>query len=166
MVVKEVKLTKEGYDELNEERRKLIDEELPQVIEQLQAAREMGDLSENADYGAAKDRQAIITSRIKEIESLLNNAEVVVANKKDKTVGMGKVVSVKKLKDKKTIKVLMVSTEEASTSTSSSFEDDEIMKISTDSPLGQALIGHKTGDVVTVKTGKPYDVEIVDLEIR
>lgn len=160
---KEVKLTKNGYEELNEERRKLIDEELPQVIEQLQAARAMGDLSENADYSAAKDRQAVITSRIKEIESLLNNAEVVVANKKDKSVGMGKVVTIKKLKEKKTLKVLMVSTEEAS---AYSFDGEEVMKISTDSPLGQALIGHKTGDVVTVKANNPYDAEIVDIEIK
>ncbi len=160
---KEVKLTKEGFEELNEERRKLIDEELPEVIEQLQAARAMGDLSENADYSAAKDRQAIITSRIKEIEALLNNAEVVVANKKDKSVGMGKVVTIKKIKENKIAKVLIVSTEEAS---AYSFEGEEVMKVSTDSPLGQALIFHKTGDVVTIKTNKPYDVEIVDIEIK
>lgn len=160
---KEIILTQEGIDELNREKRKLIDEELPLVIEQLQAARSMGDLSENADYSAAKDRQSIIESRIKEIETILVNAKVVEVNKKDKSAGMGKYVVFENLSNNKQIKVLIVSTEEASPYSTGA---NEFMKISTDCPIGMALVGHKVGDIVTVKAKKPYDIKILSVDIK
>ena len=160
---KEIILTQEGIDELNREKRKLIDEELPSVIEQLQAARSMGDLSENADYSAAKDRQSIIESRIKEIETILVNAKVVEVNKKDKSAGMGKYVVFENLSNNKQIKVLIVSTEEASPYSTGT---NEFMKISTDCPIGMALVGHKVGDIVTVKAKKPYDIKILSVDIK
>lgn len=158
---KEIVLTQEGIDELNKEKRELIDVELPSVIEQLQSARSMGDLSENADYSAAKDRQSQIESRIKEIEYILSNAKVIEINKKDKGVGMGKTVTFKVLSTGKLMKVLIVSTEEASPKS-----DSAIMKISNECPVGSALIGHKIGETVTVKAKTAYDIEIIDIQTK
>ena len=76
MATKDIILTQEGLDKLNAEYRNLIDVERPQVIEALQNARAMGDLSENADYDAARNRQAEIEGRINEIENILANAKV------------------------------------------------------------------------------------------
>ena len=70
-----VLLTKSGVEKLEEERDNLINVERPRVIEELQLARSQGDLSENADYDAARDKQAQIEQRIKEIEYMLQNAE-------------------------------------------------------------------------------------------
>lgn len=158
---KEVVLTQEGYDDLYKEMRYLIDVQQPENLKKLNAARDMGDLSENADYSAAKDEQSQIEGRIKEIEKILNNAKVVQVNKKDKSVGMGKTVLFKNLSNGKEIKVLIVSTEEAAP-----LNNDGAMKISTDSPIGSALLGHKVGDVVTVKANRTYDIEIVEVDVK
>ena len=72
-----VLLTKSGVEKLEEERDNLINVERPRVIEELQLARSQGDLSENADYDAARDKQAQIEQRIKEIEYMLQNAEII-----------------------------------------------------------------------------------------
>ena len=71
-------LTNEGKEQYEKEYRRLLDVERPEVIEQLQAARAMGDLSENADYDAARNRQAQIEARISEIEYILNNYSKVI----------------------------------------------------------------------------------------
>ena len=76
-----VLLTKSGVEKLEEERDNLINVERPRVIEELQLARSQGDLSENADYDAARDKQAQIEQRIKEIEYMLQNAEIILKNK-------------------------------------------------------------------------------------
>ena len=75
-----VLLTKSGVEKLEEERDNLINVERPRVIEELQLARSQGDLSENADYDAARDKQAQIEQRIKEIEYMLQNAEIMLLN--------------------------------------------------------------------------------------
>ena len=72
-----VLLTKSGVEKLEEERDNLINVERPRVIEELQLARSQGDLSENADYDAARDKQAQIEQRIKQIEYMLQNAEII-----------------------------------------------------------------------------------------
>ena len=90
---KEYILTKEGLDKLNAEYRSLIDDERPAVIEALQNARAMGDLSENADYDAARNKQAEIEGRIKEIEHILANVKVVEENKKSKTIQLSIIVT-------------------------------------------------------------------------
>ena len=81
MATKEIVLTQEGYENLQAEYRNLIDVERPQVIEALQNARAMGDLSENADYDAARNKQAEIEGRITEIENILANAKIVAEGK-------------------------------------------------------------------------------------
>ena len=81
-----VLLTKSGVEKLEEERDYLINVERPRVIEELQLARSQGDLSENADYDAARDKQAQIEQRIKEIEYMLQNAEIISEEQMDLNV--------------------------------------------------------------------------------
>ena len=90
---KDIILTQEGVEQLNKEYRHLIDVERPAVIEALQNARAMGDLSENADYDAARNKQAEIEGRINEIEAILANAKVVSDTGKSKTINISNTVT-------------------------------------------------------------------------
>ena len=158
MATKDIIITQEGLDKLNAEYRNLIDVERPQVIEALQNARAMGDLSENADYDAARNRQAEIEGRIHEIENILANAKVVEAGK-TKTINISNVVTFEDLTDNSQLTVKIVSSIE-----SDPLSDPENIKISNECPLGAALIGHKVGDEVTVKASPDYKVRIIDFK--
>ena len=158
-VNKEIVLTKQGVEDLNKEYRELIDIERPAVIEALQNARSMGDLSENADYDAARNHQAKIEDRIKEIENILANAKLVDVNKKDKAISLGKTVTYEIVSSGKKVTVSIVSSEESSPVNGGK------MKISNECPIGVALIGHRNGDVVTVKTSKPYDIKVLEVTV-
>lgn len=136
----EYKLTKSGIEDLEKELRELIDDVRPEVIEQIAAARAQGDLSENADYDAARNRQAEVEGRIKQIEDILANAVVIDTNTKDNRVGIGDSVVLEN-QDGKKVTYRIVGTIEA---------DPLNNKISDVSPLGSKLIGHKKGDSVTV----------------
>lgn len=155
-VNKEFVLTKEGLDKLNAEYRNLIDVERPAVIEALQNARAMGDLSENADYDAARNKQAEIEGRIKEIEHILANVKIVDETKKSKTIQLSNVVTYLDLELDKEFTVKIVSSIEADP-----VSDAKNLKVSNECPLGLALLGHKVGDEVTVKANSPYDIRIV-----
>jgi transcription elongation factor GreA len=159
-VNKEIILTQEGVENFKKEYRHLIDVDRPAVIEALQNARAMGDLSENADYKAARDRQAEIEDRIKELESILANAKIANVDKKDKSVSLGKTVTFTILGSGKQLTVAIVSSEEAAPLANASK-----MKISTECAVGMALVGHKAGDVVTVKTNKPYEIKIDEVKV-
>ena len=158
MATKDIILTQEGLDKLKAEYRNLIDVERPQVIEALQNARAMGDLSENADYDAARNKQAEIEGRINEIENILANAKVVEVGK-TKTINISNVVTYTDLSDNETYKVKIVSSIE-----SDPLSDSENIKISNECPLGEALIGHKIGDEVTVKASPDYKIRIEDFK--
>lgn len=136
----EYKLTKSGLEDLEKELRELIDYVRPEVIEQLTASRAQGDLSENADYDAARNRQAEVEGRIKQIEDILANAVVIDTNTKDNRVGIGDSVVLEN-QDGKRVTYRIVGTIEA---------DPLNNKISDVSPLGSKLIGHKKGDSVTI----------------
>lgn len=136
----EYKLTKSGIEDLEKELRELIDDVRPEVIEQIAAARAQGDLSENADYDAARNRQAEVEGRIKQIEDILANVVVIDTNTKDNRVGIGDSVTLEN-QDGKKISYRIVGTIEA---------DPLNNKISDVSPLGSKLIGHKKGDSVTI----------------
>jgi transcription elongation factor GreA len=155
---KEFVLTKEGLEQLNKEYRNLIDVERPEVIEALNNARAMGDLSENADYDAARNKQAQVEARIKEIETILANAKVV-SDKKGKTINISNVVTFKDLSCGETLEVKIVSSIE-----SDPLSDPKHMKISNECALGIALIGKKAGDKVTVKADEPYEIEIIEVK--
>ncbi len=160
MATKDIILTQEGLDQLNAEYRNLIDVERPAVIEALQNARAMGDLSENADYDAARNKQAEIEGRIHEIENILANAKVVEEGKgKAKTINISNVVTFEDLSDNSTLTVKIVSSIEANP-----LSNAENIKISNECPLGAALIGHKIGDEVVVKANPDYKVRIIDFK--
>ena len=140
-----VLLTKSGVEKLEEERDNLINVERPRVIEELQLARSQGDLSENADYDAARDKQAQIEQRIKEIEYMLQNAEIISEEQMDlKVVKPGTTVTILDLSEK--------DAEPESYQIVGYTETDPLNgKISNESPLGMALLGHEVGDDVLVE---------------
>lgn len=157
-MTQEIILTREGVEQLNKELRRLIDVEKPEVIEALKNARAMGDLSENADYDAARDRQAKVEGRIKEIEEILANAKVV-ETKKGREIGISSVVKFKDLSTGEILEVKIVSSIE-----SDPLSDPDHMKISNECDLGLALIKKKVGDTVTVKAMEPYEIEILEVK--
>ena len=100
MATEKIELTREGEAKLTQELRHLIDIDRPEVLEQLAAARAQGDLSENADYDAARNKQAEVEARIKEIENILANAKIIEDKKSvSKLVALGSTVEVKDLSD-------------------------------------------------------------------
>ena len=156
--MKEYILTQEGYDKLNAEYRDLIDVQRPLVIEQLQNARAMGDLSENADYDAARNKQAQIEGRIKEIEAIFDAAKIVEATS-TKAVNISNFVTFKDLSDGSVQTVKIVSSIESDPITN----PDNIL-ISNECPLGAALVGRKVGDIATVKAKTNYDIEVLEIK--
>ena len=151
-----IQLTREGYDKLNGELRNLIDVIRPEVIEQLAYARSLGDLSENADYDAAKARQADVEQRIQQLEDILANATIIEeVNTSTKVVSFGRTVTLKNLTNQKTYTFKIVGTHETNPSEGT---------ISNASPLGEAIMGAKINDKVTVKAPKPYQVQVLKVE--
>lgn len=147
-------LTNEGFLEIEEELNNLREVKRPAIIKALKDARALGDLSENADYDAARNEQAQIEGRIVELEKILEIAELI--EKKDTdSVGLGTTVKIKYLEDDDVEEYRIVGSKEADPS-----ED----KISNESPLAKAIIGAKAGEVRSVESpnGK-YDVEILEI---
>ena len=129
---------------------------LPQIVERIKAAKEQGDLSENAEYTAARDEQARLNGELLEIESILKYAEIITVVNSD-VIQVGSKVSYKDLETNEVYSFSIVGTAEA---------DLENGKISNEAPIGKALYGHKVGEVVTVikpKGGK-YEIEIISVE--
>jgi len=150
----ELLLTPEGFLALEEELNDLKQNRRPDIIKSLKEARALGDLSENAEYDAARNEQAQVEGRIKELEYKLENA--IVSDGKDKTVvSVGNTITVKYIEDQEEEIYKMVGSLEA---------DPFDNKISNESPIGVAIIGHKVGEVITVSspTGS-YDIEILKI---
>ena len=139
-----IPMTQEGHAALQEELRNLKQVERPAIVKAIAAAREHGDLSEIAEYHAARERQSFIEGRIGELEDATKRAEVIDTSKlKGSTVRFGATV---KLADEET-------DEEISYQLVGEFEADiQARKISIQSPLGKALIGREVGDSVEVTT--------------
>ena len=136
-------LTYAGLKKLEEELHDLKVVKRKEVAEKIKEAREQGDLSENAEYDAAKDEQRDIEARIEEIEKILKNAEVVVEDEVDlDKISVGCKVKVHDFEFEEDIELKIVGSTEAN-----SLEG----KISNESPVGKALIGENTGDVVEVE---------------
>lgn len=149
---KEVYLTQEGLEALTKELDYLKLEKRPEVINALKDARALGDLSENAEYDAARNEQAIVEARIKELEVMVENAVIITEVSTDK-VSIGNTVTIQYDGDDDTEEYSIVGSKEADP-----FEN----KISNESPIAKAIMGRKKGDVVTVESpnGK-YNVKIV-----
>ena len=152
-------VTKEGLDELLKEQDNLIHVVRDEVIRELQEARAQGDLSENADYDAARDRQARVEARIRDLEAMIANAEIISEDKKaatKKTVSLGS-----------TVTILDMSTNEEETyNIVGSIEADPLNgKLSNITPLATSLMDHKIGDVVEIETAEePYQLKVIDLK--
>jgi len=157
-MAEKTKLTKEGYKKLEERLRHLIDVERENVKVQLAEARAQGDLSENADYDAARGKQAEIEGEIKEIEYTLNNCEIIEGAKSgSKKVALGSTVTIKFIETGKEASYMIVGTVES---------DPVNGKISNSCPLGEAIVGKTVGDIVDVKAVKQYKVEIAKVEVK
>ena len=150
-----VYLTQEGLDELKKELDELINVKRPENVQAIKEARALGDLSENAEYDAARNEQAQIEARIKQLEKMLENVSIIEDVKTDK-VTIGNTVSIKYVDDDEEDEYKIVGSQEA---------DPFESKISNESPIAKALFDHKVGDVVTVESPNgSYEVEIINIK--
>lgn len=144
MVEKKNILTYEGLRQLEDELHDLKVNQRKAVAQKIKEAREQGDLSENAEYDAAKDEQRDIEARIEEIDKILKNAEVVVEDEVDvNTINIGCKVRIYDMEFEEELEYKLVGSTEANSLRG---------KISNESPLGSKLIGKTVGDVVSVET--------------
>ncbi|NMC74822.1 MAG: transcription elongation factor GreA [Geobacteraceae bacterium] len=151
-----VPMTKESYDKLQEELKRLIREERPKVIQDIAEARSHGDLSENAEYDAAKHRQGFIEGRIQELKDKLARAYVVdLSNMTPDKVVFGATVTLYDTALDEEVTYRIVGEDEA---------DIKQGKMSCSSPVGKALIGHRLDDTVRVKVPSGLkEYEIIDI---
>ncbi|MDD3112852.1 MAG: transcription elongation factor GreA [Candidatus Izemoplasmatales bacterium] len=151
------KLTEQGYQKLKQELETLKDVDRKQNLEALKEARAQGDLSENADYDAARDEQARIEARIKEIENILKHSEIISNTNNSKTISIGKTVSIRFLSNDSIREFTIVGHLEANPLQG---------KISNESPIGKALIGRRRGQTIQYKaeTGTEISVEVLDIK--
>jgi len=151
--MKPIYISKEKYIELEEELKRLRSEERPKILEAIKEAKALGDLSENAEYKTAKDKQRFLEDRISELQEKLSRAQILNGDnfQTDKIV-LGSKVTVKNLDIEDKEVFIIVSQEEADISEN---------KISADSPIGSNLIGKEVGDKLLVRTpggNKKYEV--------
>ncbi len=153
-----IPMTKEGYEKLKQELDRIIKVERPKNIKDIEEARAHGDLSENAEYHAAKERQGHLDAKKRELEHKLANAQIIDVSKlSNEKVVFGATVLLADAESGETKKYTLVGQEEA---------DLKKGKISVQSPVGKALIGHKVGDVVTIKTpAKTVEYEVQEIQI-
>ena len=154
--MEQIPITKEGYEKLRKELERLKHVDRPENIKAIEEARAHGDLSENAEFEAAKDRQGLIESRINELEYKLANADIIDTTNlpKDRVV-FGSRVEIENVDTGEGQEYLLVGPDES---------DIEDGKISVSSPLGQAILGKKPGDEIVINApgGKRF-YELVDI---
>ena len=139
---KKIYLTQEGLAELKKELDELINVKRPENIQAIKEARALGDLSENAEYSSARETQAKMEARIKEIEYTLEHATII-ENSNDGKIRVGSVVTIKYIEDDEEEEYSIVGTNETDP-----FEN----KISNESPIAAAIMGKKEGDIVAVES--------------
>lgn len=138
-----IPVTKEGLQALHEEYDDLVNRRRPEIIKTVAAAREEGDLSENAGYHAAKNDQGFIEGRIREIEEIFRRADIINENGSN-TAGAAKLGS--------TVTVLIDGAEETYTIVGEIEARPSAGRISNASPFGRSLLGHRAGDEVSIQT--------------
>lgn len=156
-MIDKLPITKEGLEKLRQELQKILTVERPKNIKAIQEARSHGDLNENAEYHAAKERQSLLEAKINELEMAISRSEVIEIDKDpaDKIV-FGVTVELRNIADNRNVIYQLVGPYES---------DPEHGKISVTSPLGKALIGNEEGDSIKIKApGGVQEFEI--LEIR
>jgi transcription elongation factor GreA len=140
--LKEVILTAEGYEKLKQEIEYLQTEKRREVAERIRVAREFGDIAENAEYDDAKNEQAMLEHKIAQLEERLLSARVITKKEISKdTVSVGSKVRIRDVAAKQTFEYHIVGSAEANPAEN---------KLSNESPVGKAIMGHKKGDVVEV----------------
>ena len=155
MAQEKVRVTQEGFDELRREQEHLIHVVRKEVIEDLQAARAQGDLSENADYDAARDRQARVEARIRELENIFNNIEIIDVQGGSRVVKLGAQVTIRS-RDGFVETYTIVSSVEA---------DPMNGKLSNVTPLAVALMDRMVGDEEIEVEIEPREyVKIIDIK--
>ena len=152
-----VPMTDRGYAKLQEELNNLVNKQRPDIIKAIAEARGHGDLSENAEYHAAKELQSFIEGRITELEDKIRRADVIdVSSIKNNIIVFGATIKLIEEKNKKELDYKIVGVDEANV---------EKGLISINSPVARALMGKKTGDSVNVKTpGGTASYEILKIE--
>ena len=149
---KEIYVTTEGLEQMKQELEDLIQVKRPEVIKALKEARALGDLSENAEYDAARQEQAQTEARIKELEAMIEHA-VIIENVDTNEVSIGTKVTIEYVGDDDTEEYSIVGVKEA---------DPFNNKISNESPIARAILGKKIGDIVSVDSPNgTYDVKVV-----
>lgn len=148
-------VTKEGFEEMKKELEYLQTEKRPEVIESLKEARALGDLSENAEYDAARTEQAEVEARIATLTSMIENAEVIEEADTDE-VSIGNVVEIEYIEDGEKETYTIVGSTEADP-----FEN----KISNESPIAVAIMGKKKGQKAKVSSPNgEYEVKVVNIK--
>ncbi len=157
-MTQKIPMTKTGFEKLKKELDYLLKVERPKNIKDIEEARGHGDLSENAEYHAAKERQGHLDAKKRELEHKLAHAQIIDLSKlSNEKVVFGATVTLADSESGETKKYTLVGQEEADLKTG---------KISVQSPVGRALIGHKVGDSVTIKTpAKTVEYEVQEIEI-
>lgn len=154
-----IPMTKEGYEKLKDELERLMREERPRNIRDIAEARAHGDLSENAEYHAAKERQSFIEGRIQELQGKIARAQVIDPSSiRQSRVAFGARVRLLDGGTEEEREFCLVGPDEA---------DVKCNRISVTSPVGRALIGKEVGDVVTIKTpAKTVEYEILEISFE
>lgn len=148
-------ITKQGLEDLKNELEDLTKVQRPRIVLAIKEARALGDLSENAEYHAAKDEQGQIESRVKELEYLIEHA-IVIEEGSSNEVRVGSTVEIKYIDDDEIEEYRIVGSTEADP-----FEN----KISNESPLAQVIIGKSVGDMVdVVSPNGSYKIEIISIK--
>jgi transcription elongation factor GreA len=157
-MTQKIPMTKEGYEKLKQELDHIIKVERPKNIRDIEEARSHGDISENAEFHAAKERQGMLDAKKRELEHKLVHSQIIDVSKlSNEKVVFGATVTLVDTDSGGTKKYMLVGQEEA---------DLKKGKISIQSPVGKALIGHKVADIVTIKTpAKTVEYEIQEIEI-
>lgn len=150
-------LTKEGLESLKNELNDLVNVQRPKVLVELEEAKAQGDLSENADYDAARAKQAEIEGKINELREKIANAEIISTDGATDEVKLGSYVTLfLSFKNKEEEYHIVGSTE----------ANPLEFKISNECELAKSIMGHKVGETVTVKATKQYDVKIVSISSK
>jgi len=156
-MIEKVPITRQGLEKLRQELQHILTVERPKNIKAIEEARSHGDLSENAEYHAAKERQGILEAKINDLEMAINCSEVIELHKESAdTIVFGVTVELRNMVTDENVAYQLVGPYES---------DPDSGRISVVSPLGKALIGKEEGDEITLKTpGGVQEFEI--LEIR
>ncbi|MBE6111293.1 MAG: transcription elongation factor GreA [Erysipelotrichaceae bacterium] len=155
MADSKIYVTEEGLQKLRDEYNNLVHVVREEVKSELAEARSLGDLSENADWDAARDKQAQVESRIAELEGMLNHYELIDTKKGSKRiVHIGSTVKIEFLDTKEEAEYTIVGSTEA---------DPLNGRLSNETPLAQAILDSRVGDTRTVDVAVPYDVIIIDI---